>query len=138
MLLDDLQWFDTETLAWLHYLLAPLLTPARMPGMRRACWCSPRCGGRRSTGASRGAAAARATAADQVTELELAPLWAGETAELAARAADRRLDAAAVAAIHRTTEGNPLFVVETVRAGLITAPAPDPRRIPWWRPECRR
>ena len=24
LLLDDLQWFDTETLAWLHYLLRPV------------------------------------------------------------------------------------------------------------------
>ena len=53
-----------------------------------------------------------------MTELALAPLSAGETAELAARAADRRLDAAAAASIHRTTQGNPLFVIETVRAGL--------------------
>ena len=49
---------------------------------------------------------------------------------MAALVADRHLDAATVVAIHRTTEGNPLFIVETVRAGPITATgvgfAPDP------------
>jgi hypothetical protein len=52
----------------------------------------------------------------RVTEIALPPLSAAETAVLAERLAGRRLDAARLFA---ETEGNPLFVVETVRAGAL-------------------
>ena len=32
LLLDDLQWFDAETIAWLHYLLRPDRQPATQAG----------------------------------------------------------------------------------------------------------
>ena len=131
LLLDDLQWFDAETLAWLHYLLHAVQQANADTGQ------APRLlllAALRREEIDQGHPVARLLLelrrGDQATELELAPLSAAETADLAARAADRRLDAAAAAAIHRTTEGNPLFIVETVRAGPITATgvgcAPDP------------
>ena len=54
----------------------------------------------------------------QVVELPLSPLDAEETATLAAQVARHPLDAMDSGALFRTTKGNPLFVVESVRAGL--------------------
>ena len=56
----------------------------------------------------------------QLTELELGPLDAGETASLAAFMAERDLTSEQAARLFQETEGNPLFVVETVRFGLET------------------
>jgi predicted ATPase len=119
ILIDDVQWCDQETLAWLHFLL-------------------------------RFDAAARllvvATARDEeligehpvrtflrqlgevvpVEEIALGPLDAAETARLAAQMEGRELHASAALRLYRETEGNPLFVVETVRAGLSQALAPLP------------
>ncbi|SPE33999.1 hypothetical protein SBA2_820010 [Acidobacteriia bacterium SbA2] len=52
----------------------------------------------------------------QVTELTLQPFDAAETAKLAAQVAGRELDVDAVMRLYRETEGNPLFVVETIRS----------------------
>ncbi|MFL5801098.1 MAG: ATP-binding protein, partial [Roseiflexaceae bacterium] len=112
LLLDDLQWCDAETLAWLHYLLrfdprARLL----LIGTVRPEELAPDHplttllqAGRRS---------------GQVTELALEPLDAAGTAALAAHVAGRNLDPVLLAHLHHETEGNPLFVVETVRAGAL-------------------
>jgi predicted ATPase len=48
----------------------------------------------------------------------LHPLDAAETAQLATKVAGRELDMDSAMRLYRETEGNPLFVVETVRAGL--------------------
>ena len=117
LLLDDLQWFDTETLAWLHYLLRseqqPATHAARAPRLLVLAALRP-------DETDEGHPVTRLLldlrSGDRLTELMLVPLSAVETAELAGRVADRPLGAAAAAAIHRTTEGNPLFIVETVRA----------------------
>jgi len=60
----------------------------------------------------------------QVTELPLAPLTPEETAMLATQVARRPLDMAGSGALYRATKGNPLFVVESVRAGLDSAAPP--------------
>ena len=57
--------------------------------------------------------------AGQLTEIDLGPLDPSETSKLAAQVAGRALAPAKTRLIHTETEGNPLFVVETVRAGLI-------------------
>ena len=65
----------------------------------------------------------------QLTELELGPLDAGETASLADFMAERDLTSEQAARLFQETEGNPLFVVETVRFGLETrAGSRDGRR----------
>ena len=120
LLLDDLQWFDGESIAWLHHFLR---FEDRVDGSKGN---APRL---------LALAAMRPEEIDEdhpitrllrdlrlsghLTELALAPLTAAETAELAVRVADQPLDADTTAAIHRTTEGNPLFIVETMR----TSPA---------------
>lgn len=111
LFLDDLHWCDQETLDWLGYLLryapaAPLLVAAtirkdeidtRHPLM--SFWLT-------------------LTRAGLLDEISLSPLGAAETAALAALAATRALSESEASRIYRQTEGNPLFVVETVRAGL--------------------
>jgi transcriptional regulator with XRE-family HTH domain/tetratricopeptide (TPR) repeat protein len=108
LVLDDLQWCDQDTLEWLHYLLrfdarAPLLLvgTARMeevvPGHPLAILLS----------------ALRAS--EQLIELQVGPLNAADTAELAVRVAGRMLEPDATRQLFAETEGQPLFVVETVR-----------------------
>ena len=113
LVMDDLQWCDQETLEWLHYLArfdphARLLivgaarteeTPPQHPlhaTLRHLRHTAP------------------------VTEIALGPLDAAETAALAARLTDRELELPAAMRLFGETEGNPLFVIETVRAGLDT------------------
>jgi DNA-binding SARP family transcriptional activator/predicted ATPase len=118
LLIDDLQWCDSETLEWLHFLLrfdpgAPLLVV--------------------------GCARAEELPSDHplrklmlhlhnttaVFEIELHPLDAAETAKLAAlvEGSEPELemlesDIEELMYLYRETGGYPLFVVETVRAGL--------------------
>ena len=111
LLIDDLQWCDQETLEWLHFLLrfdpsARLLIAdtARTEEIApehplRALLLSLR-------------------RTIEVTEIMLQPLDAAESARLAATIAGCELSAAEAMRLYRETEGNPLFVVETMRAGF--------------------
>src|SRR5215469_808105 len=108
LLLDDVQWCERETLEWLHYLLrfdpqAPLL----LIGTVRS---------EEMTAEHPLATLLTSLRRDHlVTEVALEPLNATETAYLAAHLAGRDLDSTMVANLYQETEGNPLFVVETVR-----------------------
>jgi DNA-binding SARP family transcriptional activator/predicted ATPase len=110
LLVDDIHWCDRETLEWLRYLLrfdpdAPLLVvgaarsgslpdnPALLTLLRDL------------------------RAGAQLREIELTRLTAAETAALAARVAGHDIDSARSADLFAEAEGNPLFVVEIVRAG---------------------
>lgn len=119
LFIDDLQWCDSETLAWLRYLLSfahddqhmehshqPLLILATV---RReeldddhplTHWLIEL----RST--------------QPITEIGLAPLNPNTTGQLAAQVGQMALNAEQVDAIYQLTAGNPLFVVEMVRAGM--------------------
>ncbi len=111
LVIDDLQWCDQETLEWLAYLLrfdararlliVGTLRPAELgndhplqPFLLN--WLN----------------------AEQLTELELTPLNELDTVALAGQVASQALDPELLATIYQATEGNPLFVVETVRASL--------------------
>jgi DNA-binding SARP family transcriptional activator len=119
LILDDLQWCDRETLAWLSYLLpaaagrsllfvATLRTgsiPADHPLQSTlAAWRQER----------------------NLTEIVPRPLDAAETAELVQAVAGRELAAEETTVFYRETEGNPLFIVEYARAAReqITAASP--------------
>jgi DNA-binding SARP family transcriptional activator len=116
LVIDDLQWCDRDTLGWIDYLLA---SKPRAPRLVVATARSeeldpvqPLLHAARTRG--------------QAVELELAPLRATETAVLAANVWGRKLDEQREELLYRETEGNPLFVVEWVRAGLVEA-APESR-----------
>ncbi len=111
LVIDDLHWCDPETLDWLHFLLrfdvrARLLVvgTCRPEELDEDCPF---------------AAALPVLHRDvRLTEIKVGPLNNEETAALASNVAREELDPAAAGNLYRETEGNPLFVVETVRAAL--------------------
>jgi DNA-binding SARP family transcriptional activator/predicted ATPase len=111
LLLDDMQWCDQDTLEWLHYLLrfdpaAPLL----VVGTVRAEEVSADHRLHALLGALRGT--------EQVVEIAPGPLNSAETAALASRIVGDSMAAAEVERVYHETEGNPLFIVEMMRAGM--------------------
>jgi DNA-binding SARP family transcriptional activator len=110
LLLDDVQWCDRETLDWLHYLLqfdptAPLLIVATL----------------RQEEADDNEAFSTwrllLQKHDGLTEVPLTRFDEVTTTVLASSLSEHDLQAAEAARIYRETEGNPLFVVEMMRAG---------------------
>jgi DNA-binding SARP family transcriptional activator len=110
--LDDIQWCDHETLAWLQYLMrfdprAQLLVlvtlnrtatqdhPQHLVGLLRALYHD-----------------------EQLTEVVLGPLDRASTAQMAGDLSGQELAPDVASWLYRETEGNPLFVAELVRAGL--------------------
>lgn len=113
LLIDDLQWCDKETLELLHFLLRHaaahgqshlmLVGTARLPDEVDAAHplyelLNPLRG------------------SNTLTQLDLARLTEVETGELARQMMDRPLDSQTLQQLFRDTAGNPLFVVETLRA----------------------
>jgi DNA-binding SARP family transcriptional activator len=107
--LEDIQWSDAETLLWLHYLLrqessARLMVVATLrdgeSGSENAI--QPLLAGLRQQG--------------RVLEIELPPLDRHETANLAATLLGESHSPETASALHDYTEGNPLFIVETIRS----------------------
>jgi DNA-binding SARP family transcriptional activator len=118
LLIEDLQWCDQDTLEWLHYLLrfdahAPILLVGTV----------------RIEEAHDNAAYTRLLSAMRQEgthlELELGALDESETIRLAAHAAGKPFESTIGSLIYQETEGNPLFIVETVRAELF-----KPGRLP--------
>lgn len=116
LVFDDLHWCDQETLAWLHYLLrfAPqarllIVGTSRIEEVADTHALTQLCQSLRR--------------AALITELELPPLNATEVITLADTLTDQVLTPAQVQQLYADTEGNPLFVVETIRVGPIKAQA---------------
>lgn len=118
-LADDLQWCDHDTLAWLHFLLrfnppAPVLIVGTV----------------RSEEVDAGdylhILATELQGNDQLTQIELGRLSQEETAILAQQELGSQQDGNGagldIARVYAESEGNPLFVVEMVRSGQLTAP----------------
>ena len=63
----------------------------------------------------------------QLSELALSPLSVEETQALAADVAARKCDPAFLSGLYKATKGNPLFVVESVRASIEGDGAPRVR-----------
>jgi DNA-binding SARP family transcriptional activator/predicted ATPase len=116
---DDLQWSDHETIEWLHYLIfskrhhdrrhrpqPPLLVigtirtgeAATEHMIHRFLWDLRR--------------------NDRLTEISLSPLDSIQVAALATQVAEHPLDPVFLSSLPQATEGNPLFIVETVRFAL--------------------
>lgn len=109
--LDDLQWCDPDSFEWLNSLLtSPAASNVLILGTVRA----------EETGRehpfTRFLAGLRQSG--MVREIPLEALDAGETFELMRLESAGSLDGASPDDIFRATQGNPLFVVESIRAGL--------------------
>jgi len=114
LLIDDLQWCDQETMEWLHYLLR--LEPAAqllVCGTARIEDLNDRHPLR---------SLVRELSRDGCSiEIPLGFLSSKDTAFLAAQVSDKQLDAESMAQLYRETEGHPLFVIESVRARLLSS-----------------
>jgi DNA-binding SARP family transcriptional activator/predicted ATPase len=109
--LDDMQWCDPDSFEWLNALLTSsaaagvlVLGTVRAEETGREHPFTRFLAGLRQTG--------------MVLEIPLEPLDAQETADLARLESAKPLESGNLGEIFRATRGNPLFVVESVRAGL--------------------
>ncbi len=111
LLIDDLQWCDHDSFAWLH----TLFRSAAAERILLLGTVRPEETGRDHplTGLVR-----ELRLSGQVTEFSIKPLSMEETAALATQIAMRKCDPAFLSGLHQATKGNPLFVVESVRASL--------------------
>lgn len=108
---DDVQWCDPESFEWLN----ALLTSSAAAGVLLLATVRDEETGRDHP-FTRFLSALRQSA--MVIEIPLESLNAEETAELARRESVKALDSGNLGKIFRATRGNPLFVVESVRAGF--------------------
>jgi hypothetical protein len=110
LMADDLQWCDAESLRFLHYLMrAEPRAPLLLAGTARWEELDER---------SPLLELIRALQIDErITRIDLERLSREDTAQLAMQLTSTDLDTAAAQALFLETEGNPLFVVEMVRAG---------------------
>ena len=109
--LDDMQWCDPDSFEWLNTLLtSPAAAGIFLLGTVRAEETD------RDHPFPRFLAGLRPSG--MVLEIPLEPLNAQETAELARLESGKPLESPNIEEIYRATRGNPLFVVESVRAGL--------------------
>jgi tetratricopeptide (TPR) repeat protein len=109
--LDDMQWCDSDSFEWLNALLtSPAGSRVLLLGTVRAEEID------REHPFTRFLSTLRQSG--MVTEIQLALLNAEESAELARAESAKPLETAKLVEIFRATRGNPLFVLETVRAGL--------------------
>ena len=110
LVLDDLQWCDADTLEFVHFLVRT--EPS-------ACLLVAGTARTEEVGPDHPLALLRASllANGSETEIALQPLAEDDVLVLATDLAGGELDRAAADRLYRHTEGNPLFVVEAVRAG---------------------
>ena len=119
LVLDDLPYVDRETCRLLHYLLRSqgarllVVATARRDDVELAHHVGDLIVGMKTR--------------DRFTEIELDPLDRGETSRLAEQLSGTPLSAEESAALFAETEGNPLFVLETLSAGWRTQRRLSPR-----------
>lgn len=124
VVIDDLQWCDRETLEWLRYLVhfahehSAKSSKQAPQGYGHLLFL----GTVRSEALSDNQPLASLLLAlgrdDQVTAVTLNPLDQAETTALATAVAGQTLTPTQSVYLYQETEGNPLFVVETVRADM--------------------
>lgn len=121
LVLDDAHWCDADTLEWVQYLLhtnsqAPLLLLATLRPEETP------------TDHPMSELQRQLARVGRLQQIELAPLTPAETAQLvdqfAGHVAEYGLDESVHRQIYTETEGNPLFILETVRSTLDTRREP--------------
>lgn len=116
LFVDDLQWCDQESFEWLHaFLRSPASESTLVLGTARAEEVG--------RGHPLTALANELRRSGQISEFPLAPLNAEDAAALAVQVAGRECDAAFLSHLYQATKGNPLFVVESVRAAVEGGPS---------------
>jgi DNA-binding SARP family transcriptional activator len=119
--IDDLHWSDQETLEWLHFLLRfEPHTDLLILGTARSEESPPE--------HPLSLMARQLRVEDKISTVELSPLDAAETAKLASEVQGYTLEDRDTIRLFRETEGNPLFVVETIRANAAGAVAIETNR----------
>ena len=110
--IDDLQWSDQETLEWLHFLLRFKPDHALfILGTARSEEAPPN--------HPISLLVQQLQIEDKITVIDLAALDAAEISGLASQVRGLDVNTAETIRLYRETEGNPLFVIETIRAGMI-------------------
>lgn len=119
VVLDDLHWSDQETIDWLHFLLCSARhhdlqltqrSPLLVVGTIRS--------GEANAGHPLHRLLWELRRHDRLTEIDLKPLDTDDVALLATHVAQQPLEPAFLTVLQQTSEGNPLFVVETTRSAL--------------------
>jgi AAA ATPase domain len=111
LVLDDLHWADVPTVLLMHHLLA---VPSR-PRLLVVATCRPV---EMPDGTELSASLAQLRRDERVTEIELGGLGEGEVLDLVQELTGAELEEDGhvyARALHRETDGNPLFVSEVVR-----------------------
>jgi tetratricopeptide (TPR) repeat protein len=120
LLLDDLQWCDRETLDLVYYIVGRT-PPGRslvVVGTVRTEEIGPEHPLHSLTN--------RLTALDRIARIDLRRLDETTTTMLAEQASGRTLTSDEAADVFQRTDGNPLFVLETLRHGLTQAESDGP------------
>jgi DNA-binding SARP family transcriptional activator/predicted ATPase len=116
LMIDDFQWCDQDSIDYLH----ALFRPSRAGNILVLATIRPE-----ETDRNHPATQLRLELArdGNITEIPLQPLSASETSALAQQIANDDIGQDDLTDLYRTTKGNPLFVVECIRAGLRTPDA---------------
>jgi len=112
LFIDDIQWADSGTLEWLHYLMRRFGSSAKILILAAA---------RSEAFSANGSLLSLILylrRGGALTEIELGAINAVQTAELARHVSGKHLDDETAASLFSSTEGNPLFVVEMTRASM--------------------
>jgi DNA-binding SARP family transcriptional activator/predicted ATPase len=110
LFIDDLQWCDRETLEFLHYLL-------RFDALARLLVIGTLRTGEMTSNPALQDFLIHLSAAGLITEIPLKALDSAETAKMAEHFLGSELEVGQALHLYQETEGNPLFVVETLRSG---------------------
>jgi len=108
LVLDDIQWCDSDTLEWMQYFLERMEKPLLIVGTVRTDEIDIEHPLHRVR--------QQLLRRDRLTEIDLMPLSQRATAELAAHSGKQSLSDSLAERLFRDTAGNPLFVIESMRA----------------------